>query len=106
MVYTFDFGHHHGYRLLMTFFTLHRSPFKAAEKGFTAFAGLRGAVPIAIALEAAASPVAWGPVMPAFALAVVLYGLIFQGYFLPTAVDILAKALKGNSDLMPSELSS
>lgn len=93
-------------RLLMTFFTLHRSPFKAAEKGFTAFAGLRGAVPIAIALEAAASPVAWGPVMPAFALAVVLYGLIFQGYFLPTAVDILAKALKGNSDLMPSELSS
>jgi CPA1 family monovalent cation:H+ antiporter/cell volume regulation protein A len=93
-------------RLLMTFFTLHRSPFKAAEKGFSAFAGLRGAVPIAIALEAAASPVAWGPLMPAFALAVVLYGLVFQGYFLPAAADILGKALKGNGDLVPSEQAS
>ena len=93
-------------RLLMTFFTLHRAPFKAAEKTFTAFAGLRGAVPIAIALEAAASPVAWGQLMPAFALAVVLYGLIFQGYFLAGAADILAKVLNRNHDLLASEQAS
>jgi len=93
-------------RLLMTFFTLHRAPFKAAEKTFTAFAGLRGAVPIAIALEAAASPVEWGHLMPAFALAVVLYGLIFQGYFLGGAADILAKALQGHGDQLTSEQAS
>jgi hypothetical protein len=44
--------------------------------------------------------------MPAFALAVVLYGLVFQGYCLPAAADILAKALKGNGDLVPSEQAS
>ena len=77
-------------RLAMTFITLHRSPFNAPEKLFSTFVGLRGAVPIAIALHAAASPVAWGAVMPAFALAVVLYGLVFQGYFLPAAADLLA----------------
>lgn len=93
-------------RLLMTFFTLYRSSFQLPEKGFSAFAGLRGAVPIAIALEAAASPVAWGPLMPAFALAVVLYGLIFQGYFLPAATNVLAKALKPQADLALNEQSA
>ena len=78
-------------RLAMTFVTLHRSPFSAPEKLFSTFAGLRGAVPIAIALEAAASPVAWGALMPAFALGVVMYGLVFQGYFLPAAADLLAR---------------
>ena len=77
-------------RLAMTFITLHRSAFNAPEKLFSTFVGLRGAVPIAIALHAAASPVAWGALMPAFALAVVLYGLVFQGYFLPAAADLLA----------------
>ncbi|MBJ7492878.1 MAG: hypothetical protein JHD13_07565 [Synechococcales cyanobacterium SupBloom_Metag_052] len=77
-------------RLAMTFITLHRSSFNAPEKLFSTFVGLRGAVPIAIALHAAASPVAWGALMPAFALAVVLYGLVFQGYFLPAAADLLA----------------
>ena len=93
-------------RLLMTFIALHRSPFEASEKGFSAFAGLRGAVPIAIALEAAASPVAWGPLMPAFALAVVLYGLVFQGYLLPAAADLLAKTIKSPADLALKEQSS
>jgi CPA1 family monovalent cation:H+ antiporter/cell volume regulation protein A len=79
-------------RLVMTFITLHRSPFNPSEKLFSTFAGLRGAVPIAIALQAAASPVAWGALMPAFALAVVMYGLVFQGYFLPAAADLLARS--------------
>lgn len=93
-------------RLLMIFLTLYRSPFKVPEKGFSAFAGLRGAVPIAIALQAAASPVAWGPLMPPFALAVVLYGLVFQGYFLPAAADALAKLLQVQPDLALNEQSS
>jgi CPA1 family monovalent cation:H+ antiporter/cell volume regulation protein A len=79
-------------RLAMTFVTLHRAPFSTPEKLFSTFAGLRGAVPIAIALQAAASPVAWGPLMPAFALGVVMYGLVFQGYFLPAAADLLARS--------------
>ena len=93
-------------RLLMTFFTLYSSPFEAAEKGFSAFAGLRGAVPVAIALEAAASSVPWGPLMPAFALAVVMYGLVFQGYFLAFAADLLAKTIKPQAELALTELSS
>ena len=48
----------------------------------TALAGLRGAVPVAIALQAAASDVPWGNAMPAFALAVVLLGLVLQGSLL------------------------
>ncbi len=80
-------------RLAMTFVTLHRSPFSTPEKLFSTFAGLRGAVPIAIALQAAASSVAWGPLMPAFALGVVMVGLVLQGYFLPAAADLLAKTM-------------
>ena len=44
--------------------------------------------------------------MPAFALAVVLYGLIFQGYFLPAATDLLANALKPQADLPLNQQSS
>lgn len=87
-------------RFLMTFVTLYRSPFQTAEKTFVAFAGLRGAVPIAIAFEAAASGVEWGSLMPAFALTVVLYGLVLQGYFLPAATNLLSSVLGNNSDLM------
>lgn len=86
-------------RLLMTFVTLYRSPFQTSEKTFVAFAGLRGAVPIAIAFEAAASGVEWGTLMPAFALTVVLYGLVLQGYFLPAATNLLASVLGNHSDL-------
>jgi len=86
-------------RLLMTFITLYRSRFQTAEKTFVAFAGLRGAVPIAIAFEASASGVEWGNIMPAFALTVVLYGLILQGYFLPAATNLLASVLGIHSDL-------
>jgi len=44
--------------------------------------------------------------MPAFALAVVLYGLILQGYFLPAATDLLANALKPQADLAMNEASN
>jgi CPA1 family monovalent cation:H+ antiporter/cell volume regulation protein A len=93
-------------RFLMTFTTLYRAPFQTPEKTFTAFVGLRGAVPIAIAFQAAASGVAWGPLMPAFALSVVLYGLILQGYFLPAATDLLAKTLQPQADLSLIEQAS
>ncbi|MEB3354577.1 MAG: sodium:proton antiporter, partial [Cyanobacteriota bacterium] len=53
-----------------------------ADCQFTALAGLRGAVPVAIALQPAASDVPWGDAMPAFALAVVLLGLVLQGALL------------------------
>jgi len=85
-------------RLVMTYLTLHGSPFGSAEKGFAVFAGLRGAVPIAIALESASSGVAWGSLMPAFALAVVMVGLVAQGYFLPAATDLLAQAIGSRAD--------
>ncbi|MCP9917800.1 cation:proton antiporter [Cyanobium sp. ATX 6F1] len=56
-----------------------RSGFQWPQRLFTTLAGLRGAVPVAIAIQAAASPVAWGQMMPPLALAVVLLGLMTQG---------------------------
>jgi CPA1 family monovalent cation:H+ antiporter/cell volume regulation protein A len=56
-----------------------------AEKLFVSFCGLRGAVPIALAIQAAAQakgPGAWGHAMPPLALGVVLLGLLVQGFSL------------------------
>jgi len=56
-----------------------------AEKLFVSFCGLRGAVPIALAIQAAAQakgPEAWGHYMPPLALGVVLLGLLVQGFSL------------------------
>ena len=69
-------------RWLVVALLLLRSGFNRADCHFTAMAGLRGAVPVAIALQAAASDVPWGNAMPAFALAVVLLGLVLQGSLL------------------------
>lgn len=66
-------------RWLVVELLLVRSGFPRAERWFTVLAGLRGAVPVAIAIQAAASPVNWGSAMPSLALAVVLLGLIAQG---------------------------
>jgi CPA1 family monovalent cation:H+ antiporter/cell volume regulation protein A len=66
-------------RWLMVTSVLWRSSFSLAERLFTTLAGLRGAVPIAVAIQAAASPVPWGDAMPPLALAVVLLGLLVQG---------------------------
>jgi len=69
-------------RWLVVTLLLLRSGFSRADCSFTALAGLRGAVPVAIALQAAASDARWGDAMPAFALAVVLLGLVLQGALL------------------------
>ena len=69
-------------RWLVVSLLLVRSGFRRGERTFTAMAGLRGAVPIAIAIQAASSTVPWGRDMPAFALAVVLLGLVLQGFAL------------------------
>ena len=68
-------------RLVVVFLLLGKS-FTMAQKQFLGFCGLRGAVPIALAIQAAADPQigpVWGEVMPPLALGVVLLGLLVQG---------------------------
>ncbi|MDG2193177.1 MAG: cation:proton antiporter [Synechococcus sp. cluster2_bin.209] len=69
-------------RWLMVQLLLLRADFQSSEKRFVSWTGLRGAVPIAMAIQAWASPVAWGKLMPPLALAVVLFGLLLQGFAL------------------------
>ena len=69
-------------RWLMVQLLLLRADFQSSEKRFVAWTGLRGAVPIAMAIQAWASPVAWGKLMPPLALGVVLFGLLLQGFAL------------------------
>jgi NhaP-type Na+/H+ and K+/H+ antiporter len=59
--------------------------FSMQEQLFVSFSGLRGAVPIALAIDAAAHPTIgpeWGQFMPPLALGVVLLGLLLQGFSL------------------------
>ena len=67
-------------RWLMVQLLLLRADFQSSEKRFVAWTGLRGAVPIAMAIQAWASPAPWGKLMPPLALAVVLFGLLLQGF--------------------------
>ena len=69
-------------RFLMVHIFLWRTPFSSGERIFVCWAGLRGAVPIAMAITAWSSGVSWGASMPPIALAVVLYGLFIQGFAL------------------------
>ena len=69
-------------RLLMVQILLWRTPFSSCERIFVCWAGLRGAVPIAMAITAWSSGFSWGVAMPPLALAVVLYGLFIQGFAL------------------------
>jgi len=69
-------------RWLMVEAVLWRAGFERAERVLVTLAGLRGAVPIAMAIQAAAGRVPWGDAMPALALAVVLLGLLLQGFAL------------------------
>ncbi|MEX1317565.1 MAG: cation:proton antiporter [Synechococcaceae cyanobacterium] len=66
-------------RWLMVQLLLVNAGFDPAAKLFVACSGLRGAVPIALAIQAAASPISWGRAMPPLALGVVLLGLGLQG---------------------------
>ena len=69
-------------RWLMVQVLLFKGAFDGRQKQFICWTGLRGAVPIAMAIQAWASPVAWGKLMPPLALAVVLLGLVIQGFAL------------------------
>lgn len=69
-------------RWLIVHSLLLRSSFSFSQRTFICCAGLRGAVPIALAIDVWASPVSWGSNMPPLALAVVLFGLLFQGFAL------------------------
>ena len=69
-------------RFLMVHIFLWRTSFSPGERIFVCWAGLRGAVPIAMAITAWSSGVSWGASMPPIALAVVLYGLFIQGFAL------------------------
>ena len=69
-------------RFLMVHIFLWRTSFSSGERIFVCCAGLRGAVPIAMAITAWSSGVSWGASMPPIALAVVLYGLFVQGFAL------------------------
>ncbi len=53
--------------------------FPRAERLLISVSGLRGAVPIALAIQAGAEGVPWGAAMPPLALGVVLLGLVLQG---------------------------
>ncbi|AII44582.1 sodium:proton antiporter [Synechococcus sp. KORDI-100] len=69
-------------RWLMVQVLLLRSEFQWNERSFICWTGLRGAVPIAMAIQAWASPASWGQLMPPLALSVVLFGLLIQGFAL------------------------
>jgi CPA1 family monovalent cation:H+ antiporter/cell volume regulation protein A len=69
-------------RFLMVHALLWHTPFTRQERIFVSCAGLRGAVPIAMAIDAWSSGISWGASMPPLALAVVLYGLFIQGFAL------------------------
>jgi CPA1 family monovalent cation:H+ antiporter/cell volume regulation protein A len=69
-------------RFLMVHALLWHTMFTGNERIFVSCAGLRGAVPIALAIDAWSSGISWGASMPPLALAVVLYGLLIQGFAL------------------------
>jgi len=66
-------------RWLMVEVVLIGCGFPRAERWLISFSGLRGAVPIALAIQAGATDVPWGDAMPPLALGVVLLGLVLQG---------------------------
>ena len=80
-------------RWLIVHFLLLRSSFSLGQRTFVCCAGLRGAVPIALAIQVwASSSVSWGKTMPPLALAVVLFGLLFQGFALVPIANRLGLA--------------
>jgi NhaP-type Na+/H+ and K+/H+ antiporter len=79
-------------RWLMVEMMLVRAGFDRAEKLLITAAGLRGAVPIAVAIQAAASGVPWGNEMPPLALGLVLLGLLVQGFSLVPLAERLGLA--------------
>ena len=64
-------------RWLMVQLLLLRADFQSSEKRFVAWTGLRGAVPIAMAIQSSASPAPWGKLMPPLAHRL---GLVLPSY--------------------------
>ncbi len=82
-------------RWLMVEVMLVRSGIGRSERLFITLLGLRGAVPIALAIQAAASEVPWGKEMPPLALGVVMLGLLVQGLSLVPVARRLGLASPG-----------
>ena len=84
---------------------LWRGGFERPERLFISVAGLRGAVPIAMAIQAAAKgpELSWGASMPPLALAVVLLGLLLQGFALTPIARRLGLASPGSADMRGKE---
>lgn len=82
-------------RWLMVEAVLLRSGFRRGERMMITASGLRGAVPIALAIQAASSTVPWGQEMPPLALGVVLLGLLLQGFSLVPLARHLGLASAG-----------
>jgi CPA1 family monovalent cation:H+ antiporter/cell volume regulation protein A len=82
-------------RWLMVEAVLLRSEFRRADRLMITASGLRGAVPIALAIQAASSTAAWGREMPPLALGVVLLGLVLQGFSLVPLARRLGLASAG-----------
>ncbi len=88
-------------RWLMVQTLLTGSQFSQPDKTFVTLSGLRGAVPIAMAIQAAASPVPWGVEMPPLSLGVVLLGLLVQGFALVPLARRLGLTLPPAADPSP-----
>ncbi|KZR63870.1 MULTISPECIES: cation:proton antiporter [Prochlorococcus] len=87
-------------RWLIVHSLLLRSSFSLGQRTFVCCAGLRGAVPIALAIQVwASSSVSWGKTMPPLALAVVLFGLLFQGFALVPIANRLGLASRVEAPL-------
>ena len=82
-------------RWLMVEAVLLRSGFLSSERLMITASGLRGAVPIALAIQAASSSAPWGREMPPLALGVVLLGLVLQGFSLVPLARRLGLASTG-----------
>lgn len=82
-------------RWLMVEAVLLRSGLRRSERVMIAASGLRGAVPIALAIQAASSTVPWGKEMPPLALGVVVLGLLLQGFSLVPLARRLGLASAG-----------
>ena len=85
-------------RWLMVQLLLLRSSFTSKERRFICWTGLRGAVPIAMAIQAWHSTASWGELMPPLALSVVLLGFLIQGFELVPIAHRLDLVLPSNDE--------
>ena len=85
-------------RWLMVQLLLLRSSFTPKERRFICWTGLRGALPISMAIQAWHSTASWGELMPPLALSVVLLGLLIKGFALVPIAHRLDLVLPSNDE--------